>query len=185
MIQSISNIDISILMIIREYLSSPLMDKVMKILSTLGNIGFIWIVIGIILLLNKKYRKIGIILLLSLLLGSILGEGIIKKLVQRPRPFLNLENITLIINAPSTYSFPSGHTASSFAAAVVLGKYFEKEKYIFYLLACGIAFSRMYLFVHYPSDVVAGIILGVISAKIIITLVEHYISKKEYLRKES
>ncbi|MCR1951383.1 MULTISPECIES: phosphatase PAP2 family protein [unclassified Clostridium] len=157
----INLIDISILRFIRNYFSSPLMDSMMIFITKLGDRGFVWIVIGIILLISKKYRKIGFTMLIALAVTSIIGEGIIKNIIQRPRAFITFPDIEIIIKAPLSYSFPSGHTASSFAAAVVLGYYIKKCRYLFYFFAALVAFSRLYLFVHYPSDIIGGIVLGI------------------------
>lgn len=168
----INNFDIGILNFIRDNLSSPFMDKFMTFITYLGDNGAIWIAIGIILLIQRKYRKIGLVLLLGLLLNAILGEVIIKNIVQRPRVFNTYPDISIIINPPDSYSFPSGHTASSFTAALVIGYYLKKWRYGAYILASLIAFSRLYLFVHYPTDIICGILLGTISALITIKVAE-------------
>lgn len=178
----IYSFDIRILMWIREYLECKALDNTMKVVSTLGNAGAIWIFIGIILLFSRRYRGIGITLLLALLITSILGEGIIKNIIQRPRPFVSNPNIKIIIDAPLSYSFPSGHTASSFAAAGVLAKYFKDKKYLFYGFAILMAFSRLYLFVHYPSDIIGGIILGLIGCQTAIYLYKKYLIRKNKSR---
>lgn len=178
----INLIDISILRFIREYFSSPLMDSIMIFITNLGNRGFIWIIIGIILLISKKYRKIGFIMLIALAVTSLIGEVFIKNIIQRPRAFTTFPDIEIIIKAPLSYSFPSGHTASSFAAAVVLGYYIKNWKYLFYFFAALVAFSRLYLFVHYPSDILVGILLGCIVAIITISLMKNIkFTKKEKL----
>ncbi|MDU5105835.1 MULTISPECIES: phosphatase PAP2 family protein [unclassified Clostridium] len=172
MLEIISNLDINILNFIRDNLSNAVMDKIMVVITSLGDKGLIWIVMALILLAVKKYRKIGIILLISLLMTSLLGEGIVKNIVQRPRAFITYPDISIIINPPTSFSFPSGHTASSFAAAVVLGHYFKKWSFLFYFLATLIAFSRLYLFVHYPSDIIVGIALGTICGLLTIKLLD-------------
>jgi undecaprenyl-diphosphatase len=178
MISLINNIDINILYFIRESFSNPVMDKLMVIITNLGDKGFIWIVIGVILLAQRKYRKIGFILLIALLINAIMGEVIIKNIVQRPRAFITYPDINIIIKPPSSYSFPSGHTASSFAAAVVIGYYIKNWRAMAYTFASLIAFSRLYLFVHYPSDILAGILLGVICALLTIKLLNNVNLKK-------
>lgn len=174
----INFIDIKTLEIIKEYFSSPIMDSIMVLITNLGDRGLIWIIISIILLISKKYKKIGITMIVALLLTSIAGEGIIKNIIQRPRVFNSLMDIELIIKAPSSYSFPSGHTASSFAAATVLGYYIKKYKYVFYFCAFLVAFSRLYLWVHYPSDIVGGIILGILGGYIAIIIINNSIIKR-------
>ncbi|ATD55700.1 phosphatase PAP2 family protein [Clostridium chauvoei] len=178
MLQLIQNLDVNILTLIRENLTNPFLDKIMKTISSLGSGGLIWIVIAVILLCIKKYRKVGITLILALIIMTILGEGIIKHLVQRPRPFLVVPDIELIVKAPMSYSFPSGHTGSSFAAAFVLSSYFKDKKYLFLGIATLMGFSRLYLFVHYPSDVIAGVIVGFISYKVASILINKIFTKK-------
>lgn len=174
----INNFDIGILNFIRDNLSSPFMDKFMTFITYLGDNGVIWIAIGIILLIQRKYRKIGLILLLGLLLNAILGEVIIKNIVQRPRVFNTYPDINIIIKGPTSFSFPSGHTASSFVAAAILGYYIKDIKYIVYCFAALIAFSRLYLYVHYPTDIIGGILLGTISAIITIKIAKSEKFKK-------
>ena len=174
----INLIDISILRFIREYFSSPLMDSIMIFITNLGDRGFIWIIIGIILLISKKYRKIGLAMLIALAVTSLIGEVFIKNIIQRPRAFTTFPDIEIIIKAPLSYSFPSGHTASSFAAAVVLGYYIKNWKYLFYFFAALVAFSRLYLFVHYPSDIIGGISLGVVCSFMTIKIIENSKCKK-------
>lgn len=117
----------------------------------------------------------------ALILTTIIGEGILKDIVKRPRPFLSLPDIDLLISAPTSYSFPSGHTGSSFAAAGILGSQIKKSKFYVFALAILIAFSRMYLYVHYPQDIIAGIILGLCSSQIVLYIFKN--NKKVYKRK--
>lgn len=181
MLEIISNLDINILNFIRDNLSNPVMDKIMIFITTLGDKGIIWIIMGMILLSMKKYRKVGFTLLIALLVNALIGEGILKNIVQRPRAFITYPDISIIINPPSSFSFPSGHTASSFAAATVLGYYFKKWNYLFYFFASLIAFSRLYLFVHYPSDVIVGIILGITCGLLTIKIIDKSKSESERL----
>lgn len=178
MISFINNVDINILHFIRENFSNPVMDKLMVIITSLGDKGFIWILVGIILLAQRKYRKVGFVLLIALLITSVIGEGIIKNIVQRSRAFITYPDINIIIKAPSSFSFPSGHTASSFTAAVVIGYYIKNWRIISYVFASLIAFSRLYLFVHYPSDILGGILLGVTCALLTIKLLNNVELKK-------
>jgi undecaprenyl-diphosphatase len=160
----IQNIDLWVLEFIQQFFNYPLMDKLMIFITTLGNKGAIWIIICVSLLFKKNYRKIAILVMIAFTLSTILGEGIIKHIVQRLRPFATYPSLQLIIGTPTLYSFPSGHTATAFAAATVLSKEFNKYKILFFSISSLIAFSRLYLFVHYPSDIIAGILLGLFSA---------------------
>lgn len=148
--------------------SNKVIDNIMPIITSLGNGGVVWIIIIALLIINKKYRKIGILAACALALVTVLGEGVIKHIIQRPRPFIEVSNIRLLIPKPSSSSFPSGHTASSFAVAFIVGKKIKKLKLPVYILAAAIAFSRLYLFVHYPTDIIGGIVIGVISGSFIL-----------------
>ncbi|WFD09403.1 phosphatase PAP2 family protein [Tepidibacter hydrothermalis] len=175
MLETIQNIDLEILNFIQEVVSNTVLDKLMIFMTMLGNKGIIWIVISLLLLINKKTRRVGIMAMSALILTAVLGEGLIKPLLKRARPFIDHPSFNLIIKPPSSYSFPSGHTASSFAVAGVLIRELKKYGIVFLVLATLIAFSRLYLFVHYPSDIVAGIIMGLMCA---------WITNKVFNRKE-
>ena len=166
--------DLAILYFINNHCRCPILDKAMPMITSLGNKAFIWIVIAIILMFNKKYRNAGIMVICAMLLGSLLGDCIIKNAIHRARPYEHLSTIKLLIAKQLTYSFPSGHTVYSFAAFGILMK--KLPKYRFYALAMAliIAFSRMYLFVHYPTDILGGIIVGLLSAWIVLKVNEHF-----------
>ena len=132
----------------------------MPIITMMGNLGIIWLVISSLMLLKGEDRIIGIGVILALMLTTIIGEGIIKHIVRRNRPFQENEE-EVLINRPITYSFPSGHTASSFAALAVLLQMNGKLGLILSPIATLIAFSRVYLKVHYPTDVIFGMFLGI------------------------
>ncbi|WP_019849946.1 phosphatase PAP2 family protein [Desulfitobacterium sp. PCE1] len=177
MMQLFGKIDMNLLKLIHDYTQNALFDKAMPIITFLGDKGLIWIFIAVALIASKEYRKVGTMVICALLLSSILGEGLLKHLVQRPRPFTVVPAIQLLISKPLTYSFPSGHTASAFAAAGVLSKMMRKYRVYVVMLALLIAFSRMYLFVHYPADIIAGIMLGLICSKMIVYFFE-FVNKR-------
>lgn len=157
----IGQVEQAILMFFQS-IHTPVLDKVMVGLTTLGNAGIIWIIVGIILLARKKSRVAGVMLLSSLLLGLIVGNGIMKNLIARPRPCWRMPEVAMLIPVPTDYSFPSGHTLASFEAITVL--FLTKQKPAVFALILGsiIAVSRMYLFVHYPTDILGGMILGIV-----------------------
>lgn len=160
--------DNSILLYIKDNMHGIIMDKSMVISTYLGNGGVIWIIIIVLLMINKKYRKIGFMALGALILSTILGEEILKNVVKRTRPSEAIAAWNLLIAKPLSYSFPSGHTTSSFAVAGVLAKYFKRYAFGFLGLASLIGFSRVYLYVHYPTDVLAGMVLGLMCSGIVI-----------------
>lgn len=145
-------------------LNMPWLDPIMIFVSWLGNGGLFWIAAAIVLLFFKKTRKCGIVMLISMALCYLVGNLAIKNLVARARPFVVDTSVVLKIPIPSEYSFPSGHTMNGFTAATVIFLYYKKPGIIALLFATLIAFSRMYLFVHYPTDILAGIVIGVSAA---------------------
>ena len=152
--------EIQILELIQKVFGGRFFDFLMPHLTAVGNMGIIWILIGVLLLCIPKYRKDGVILLLGLLIGFLLGNVLLKNLVARPRPFVFKEDAMLLIKAPQDLSFPSGHTLSSFVATFSLYRTNKVFGRCALVLAVIIAFSRMYLFVHYPTDILGGILLA-------------------------
>lgn len=121
----------------------------------------IWIILIVTLICIKKTRKLGIILGISFLITLILGEGILKKLIARERPFITY-NYEILVKKPTSFSFPSSNAALSFA---VFGAFlFNKNKYsiLIGLFASIIAISRIYLGIHYFTDILGGIFLGLL-----------------------
>lgn len=151
-----------------QNLRNPILDQIMVFISSINDIGLVWIFAGIALLFFKKYRKNGWIVLFSLLTGLLIANVLLKNVVQRVRPCDINTAVELLIARPDDWSFPSGHTTSSFAAAAAL-MYADKKMGIpAYILAAVMAFSRMYLYVHYPTDILGGIVIGTLSAVIVI-----------------
>ena len=163
MIESLMNLDGNILVFMQEHIRTAILTPIITFITTLGNKGIIWILISFILLISKKTRKTGMICLCALTGSFLINNQILKNLFNRARPFDSLNLIIPLIERPTDFSFPSGHTASSFACAWVLVRKLPKRLGIpAIILASLIAFSRMYLGVHYPSDVIAGVISGIL-----------------------
>ncbi|KMT22343.1 phosphatase PAP2 family protein [Clostridium cylindrosporum] len=156
----IQNIDNTILNFIHENFSNSLMDKVMPFISSIANNGMLWIIIAIIFILTSKHRKYGVTLLIALTLSLVIGEVILKPLIGRIRPF-NVNDVLILIPSPSGFSFPSGHSMSSFTAATIIWNFNKRFGVVAFIAASVIAFSRLYLYVHYPTDVIGGAILGI------------------------
>ncbi len=157
--------DLPILDWISEHLWCPALDALMPAITHLGDAGIIWIILALTLLIIPKYRSSGAKVALALLLGLLVCNVALKPLVARMRPFeyqlLHFgKEIPLLIPAPTDFSFPSGHTNASFAAATALMLHDRKLGIPASILAALIAFSRLYLYVHYPTDVLAAIALG-------------------------
>lgn len=159
-----------------QNMHNSLLDSIMVFITTLGNGGIIWIALAVIFLFTKKYRKCGIAMGVALLLSFIFGNVILKNIFERPRPSWVDNSIILLIKNPKDFSFPSGHSFASFAGATAVFLYHKKEGMAALILATLIAFSRLYLFVHYPSDVILGSIFGVIAAIVSTMIVNKYIN---------
>ena len=145
----------------------------MAFITSLGNAGIIWIVLAVVLLILPKTRKVGIIVATALLVNLVLCNLILKNLVARMRPYDVNTAIAILIKKPLDFSFPSGHTAASFAAMTALFLAKMKKTWIAALiLAVLIAFSRLYFYVHYPTDVLGGIAVGILSGVIGYAIVE-------------
>ena len=156
------NLDWMILDKIQDIFGSGFMDFLMPKITFLGNGGMIWIIIGVLLLISKKHRKIGFLVLIGLLMGLIIGNGIVKNLVARPRPCWLNPDFPLLISVPKDYSFPSGHTCASFAAGLAWAKVlpWRWARVAAVVQAVCMGLSRLYVGVHYPSDVLAGAMIG-------------------------
>lgn len=155
-----------------ETLHNPITNPIFYVITTLGNAGWFWIVLAVLMLtvLPKKYKKAGLTMAIALILSLIFCNGIMKHLWARPRAFWvvgqnfvvgnEFENLYGIFNSIHDYSFPSGHSSASFAAAVSIFMWRKKEGSEALVLAALIAFSRLYFTVHYPTDVLVGTITG-------------------------
>lgn len=157
-------------------LHTPLGDILMKFFSWLGEFGLIWIVLAAVLLCIPKYRKIGLVAAAALLVDLLLCNILLKPIIARTRPYDINTLVELIVAKPHDYSFPSGHTAAAFA--VVSAMFFVKNRLWIPtgILAVLIAFSRMYLYVHYPTDIIGGIVVGIVSGAVGAALVHRFFS---------
>lgn len=150
-----------------QTIHNPVLDIIMCAITRLGDAGIIWILLCIVLLILPKTRKSGVVLMAALLVDLVVCNVILKPLVHRIRPFDVKTGIELLVKRPTDYSFPSGHTAASVASVMAL--YLAGEKKIWVpalILAVLIAFSRLYLYVHYPTDVLGGMIIGIAAGAI-------------------
>lgn len=143
-----------------QTLHSPFLDSLMVFITHLGDYGLLWILIALVLIINPKTRKTGLALAFALLVDVLFSNLLLKPFVARIRPCDTHVNVPLLISRPLDYSFPSGHTAASFTAAVTLLGHKSRLGWPSLLLAFLIGFSRLYLYVHYPTDVLAGILIG-------------------------
>lgn len=160
----IQQMDVAILLWMQEYLRADFLTPLWKAITFLGDKGWFWIALGIGLLLFKKTRKVGLTVLLALLIGALITNVTLKNLVARTRPYAYTEAIVSLLPPQSDFSFPSGHTCSSFAAAFVCLRMLPSVGRKGAMVLAGlIAFSRMYLGVHYPTDIIGGMLAGLLS----------------------
>ena len=170
--------DLPILNWIQAHLQSTVLDFIMPYITILGDAGIFWIACAVILMFIPEHRKAGFSMGIALIFGVVVCNMILKPLVGRIRPYnYNLEVLKLqwqdflvhgklLVETPHDFSFPSGHTIASFEASVALYKNNKRLGIPALILASLISFSRMYLYVHYPTDVIASVILGTVFALI-------------------
>lgn len=163
-----------------SHMQCRFLDMVMPPITALGDYGAIWVALGLLLLFRPKYRRKGLLMLLTLLAGVLIGQGLIKPLVGRIRPFAELGITELLITPPSDFSFPSGHTLASVSAAVMFLHINRKWGIAACCLAVLIIFSRMYLWVHYPSDILAGALIGAALSLVAIQIDKHLHLKEHF-----
>lgn len=158
-----------------QNLRSPAGDAFWPLVTKLGNAGMIWILLAAVLLIIPRTRKSGAILAVALCVDLVLCNRIMKPTIARVRPFNVNTAVSLLIPGPGDFSFPSGHTAASFTAVAAL--FFAGEKKLWKLAlipATLIAFSRLYLYVHYPTDILGGMAVGVIAGYMGCIIVRFY-----------
>ena len=142
---------------------NEILDKFFLLVTAIaGSYGQLWLVVGVVLLFFKKTRRAGAAVLLSYVFVFVLGQYVLKNLFDRPRPCHIDQTFELLVKRPSSSSFPSTHSAWSFAAATAVFMRHRKAGIPVFIVAAIIAFSRMYLFLHFPTDVLAGIVFGIL-----------------------
>ena len=156
--------ELKILDFIHNLLESSFFDRVFAFITKFGDGGIFFIALGLLLLISKKTRKIGITVLLSIIIGYITGNLIIKNVVARTRPYDVNTALIIMTKKPSDYSFPSGHTLVAVESAFSIFFYNKKWGIAAIIFAALIGLSRLYLYVHYPTDVLVGAILGFFTA---------------------
>lgn len=162
MLNWLLNLDGNILLLIQEFIRNPIFNPLVIVITTLGNAGAIWILLTLIMLIIPKTRKVGCMMFASLIGTLLVNNLLLKNLVARTRPYEVIEGLLFLVPKPGEYSFPSGHAGSSFAAAWVMFRQLPKRYGVpALILAILISLSRLYVGVHYPSDVLFGVIDGI------------------------
>lgn len=183
MLEFITEIDHTILMFIQENLRADWLTPIMRFFTGLGEVGIFWIVLSLVLLCFKKTRKAGFWALVSLLVCFIITNLGLKNIVARMRPYHRFEDILPLAAHPGDFSFPSGHTASAFAAAGIYIRYLDKRwGIVLIVVAALIAISRLYLGMHYPTDVLAGLCTGLISSLIVYFAAEKIMQRRRQVQ---
>lgn len=139
---------------------NPVPDALAVFFNYAGEHGEIWIAFTLILLLCRRTRKAGLAMAIALVSYLVAGDFILKPLFARPRPCDVNTAVTILVKRPHGHSFPSGHTSSAFAAAFALWRQDRKLGFPALILAVFIAFTRLYLYVHFPTDILGGVVLG-------------------------
>lgn len=175
----IYTIDAQILLFIQQYLRSDMVTWFWKGITFLGDGGWFWIALALVLLISPKTRKAGVTAALALAIGSLVTNLVLKNAVARIRPYDAVEGLIPLVAKLKDYSFPSGHTCASFACAVVYYKMFPgKPGKAVVILAVLIGLSRLYVGVHYPTDVLAGGLIGWASAAVAVYLTAYWEKRK-------
>lgn len=174
----IQNVDWAILRWIHNVFRCEFMDSAMTFITHLGDKGLIWIAAGLVMLFFAKYRRNGIVLWIGLLVGLLVFNVLLKNIFMRDRPCWIDTDYALLIPNPKDFSFPSGHTGSSVIAATILTMTNRKFGYAAIPLAVLISFSRLYLYVHFPSDVLASTVLGVMIGAAVKITADRLIARK-------
>lgn len=169
---ALQTLDGGILLFIQEHLRTEMLSNLLVPFTNFGEAGVLWILIAVCLLFFVRTRKTGWMMLLALLLCYLFNDHVLKVLVERTRPFLAIPGLEPLIAPPNSYSFPSGHACSSFAAATTAwlglrGKGLNWFRVLMVVLAAVMALSRLYVGVHYPTDVLCGMLVGIVGSSLI------------------
>ena len=179
MLEKINSTDFMVLDWIQGHLRCAWLDWLMPKITFLGEAGLIWIVIALLFLWLKTRRKCGLKMVVSLVICLVLGLLILKNIIARPRPcWINTE-MEMLVKVPKDYSFPSGHTLSGISSALIIFKDDRRIGIPALILAVMIAFSRLYLYVHFPTDVLVGTLMGILFGILAPRIVEYIYSRRK------
>lgn len=153
--------ELSFLHFLHQFTGNVFADSTVLFLTKLGNMGAVWVVLGLGLTCFRRTRLLGLTVLLAAFFSSLLGNGFLKPLIDRQRPCEIVSGINFLIPCPGDGSFPSGHTFAGVAAATVFWLTRAPGRGLVLILAALIALTRLYLFVHFPSDILGGIVFGI------------------------
>ena len=171
-------IEFQILYTLQE-LRTPLVDGLMVFITSLGDHGWFWILMGVLLFSFPRTRLLGGCMLISIAAGFLLGNVLLKNMAARQRPCWLDPSVELLVPVPKDFSFPSGHSLVSFEGAVCIFLFNRKWGIPALMLAVLTAFSRLYLFVHFPTDVLAGIVMGIVIAWSVVRTAKRQMEKTD------
>ena len=166
MLDWLITLDGAVLLWIQDHLRTPVLDSFFRFYTTLGNAGLLFLAAAAVMLCFRRTRKAGIAALLAMAVGFVCTNLILKHLVERPRPWLDVAGLLALVEEGDPNSFPSGHTTAAFAFAGALWRAAPDRRMGWAALAAAVlmGFSRLYVGVHYPSDVLTGVLVGLLSA---------------------
>ena len=179
MIEAITALDAQILFFIEANLRSPLATALVTFWTNLGNAGILWIAAAVIMLFFKKTRRAGALALGGLLINLIIVNGFLKPVIGRPRPWVLIDGWVPLVYSDDP-SFPSGHTSASFAFAAAAWCALDAKwaKVLIVAAAALMGLSRLYVGVHFPSDVVGGAVIGAACGLLAVWLYRKFLQKR-------
>ena len=160
-----------VMLFLQNSVRSGVLNVIMIFITTIANCGAVWLVLGAVMMCTEKHRKAGLYVILSVALCYVFNDLIIKPVMARPRPFLEIDTLSVLVSKPTSYSFPSGHACAGFAASYIFTRFYGKKGALFYILAILIAVSRPYVGVHYLSDVLVGAAVGTVGSMVLYSYV--------------
>jgi undecaprenyl-diphosphatase len=184
MIEYLNIADKKLFMLINSGLSNPVFDALLPFLTDIHKQTAVLVAAGLLILWlaikgGHRERMFVLVLIATIIVGDQLNSTLVKFLFEKPRPCHVINNIRLLVGCGSGYSFPSSHAVNNFAGAIVLTFFYPRGRILYFFYAALIAFSRIYVGVHYPSDVICGSVLGMTCAGCVIAL---FIYSEKFIR---
>lgn len=166
MLENLLSLDGGLLLWIQKFARIDALNPIAAFYTHMGDAGLLWVGLSLVMLCFKRTRRAGVVGLIALGLGAFFTNVVLKHLVARPRPWLTVEGLRFLVAEPDPNSFPSGHTCAAFSAAGAWFRNLPKRwmRVAALVLAALMGLSRLYVGVHFPSDVLAGALVGLFAA---------------------